>query len=420
MAYVPRNGAGDLPTNYILEQVSSAQEKLAEAREEILIERETVHMSRKVVHAQRLKVGNAEATLMNLIREFLGRTGESIPENLNTAYGLAVKERDELGVVEYDHMQAVETLGGREWEFAEKENDFYQYGLQDIFSLAGVVPDTQNHPSPPLSPPPFFLLSPQPSEEISQQYNLINTALSSIEDDMKVDKWLFDQLKNSLMEKARFLIILKQNLERSGNFDFDYAVWEDRAASLWSLDKPDAQWMPSNVNCVPPDRLQQRLNSDSLHGASVIVGNEDIKTDGSTATHKVKQSQASLEHYMEKAPQDHYTGHVSGRSSVPVASPSGLERDTENTISALAIPEAELPHIGSEKEPHEDSEPWQSLDFQSGDTKKNHSQLKAYNQTGIKKFYNPTLVTALWRRISHLHLPSRRDSAVETNIKEQR
>jgi hypothetical protein len=139
MAYFPRNVAGILPTNYILDQVSSAQEKIAEAREEILIERETVLASRKMVHAQRLKAGNAEATLMSLIREFLGKTGESIPENLNTAYGLVIKERDQLGVAEYDHIQAVEVLGGREWEFAEKENDFYQYGLQDIFSLAGVV-----------------------------------------------------------------------------------------------------------------------------------------------------------------------------------------------------------------------------------------------------------------------------------------
>jgi hypothetical protein len=265
--------------------------------------------------------------------------------------------------------------------------------------------------------PPSSLLSPQLLEDLSQQHSFIHSALSSFEDDLKVDKWLLDQLKNSLMEKARYLITLMLELEKSGNIDSNYAAWEDSAPSLWSLDKPDAQWMPSNVNRVSPDRLQQPLKTDSLHEASVKVRYEDLKADESTTTHDSKQIKASLEPYAEMQFEKPHSGHVSRRHSTPVASPSGLERDKEETISASATQEAELPHTESEIEPHEDSKPGQSLLLQSDDTKKDHHQLGAHNGTGFRKF---KLVTAFWGRISHLHLPSRRDSAVETNIKEQR
>jgi hypothetical protein len=133
-----------------IEQIAENQEVLAEARETLLVERSTLRSHSKRVNTQRVRTGNAEVEFMNALRVFYHENGLALPPALLVAYEKVQEERDKLGSIEAEYFQAEEALGGKEWEFMDQENDFYQYELQDLFSHpmfddAGTTARTQPH-----------------------------------------------------------------------------------------------------------------------------------------------------------------------------------------------------------------------------------------------------------------------------------
>ncbi|KAF2469457.1 uncharacterized protein BDR25DRAFT_49696 [Lindgomyces ingoldianus] len=116
------------------EKASKIQEKLAEEREKLLLERDNVRSAGKKVRIRRVQTGDAEAAFMSVLREFINRHGDLFTSELNAAYRKVEQERDILGSMEEDYLQAERSLGGSEWTFIDKENDFYQYEIQDLFS----------------------------------------------------------------------------------------------------------------------------------------------------------------------------------------------------------------------------------------------------------------------------------------------
>lgn len=108
------------------------QEALAEARESLLLDRSAFCSRGKRVQSERIRIGNAEVIFMNAAREFHNKHGSALFPALTAAYDRLQEERDNLGFIETDLFQAEETLGSKEWEFMEQENDFYQYDLQEL------------------------------------------------------------------------------------------------------------------------------------------------------------------------------------------------------------------------------------------------------------------------------------------------
>ncbi|KAF1958044.1 hypothetical protein CC80DRAFT_39499 [Byssothecium circinans] len=117
-----------------LKKASMIQEELGGSREELLIERERLRSSGKSLHDQRVKAGDTEAKFMSTLRRFFNDRRHELPSYLNAAYDEVEVERDKLGAMEEDYLQAERTLSGSEWTFMEKESDVYQFELQEIFT----------------------------------------------------------------------------------------------------------------------------------------------------------------------------------------------------------------------------------------------------------------------------------------------
>ncbi|KAF2469461.1 uncharacterized protein BDR25DRAFT_304533 [Lindgomyces ingoldianus] len=117
-----------------LDEAAETHRKLVTEREKLLIHRENVRSAATKVRSRRIGAGNAEADFMNLLRGFTNQFGHLFTSHLITAYQKVQEARDALGTVEEDYLCAERSLGGFEWTFIDKENDFYQYELQDLFS----------------------------------------------------------------------------------------------------------------------------------------------------------------------------------------------------------------------------------------------------------------------------------------------
>jgi len=153
-----------------LKEVARNQEVLSHVREGLLLERSKLRSSAYGVREQRIAAGDAEVQFMNILRDFYRRNGETFPQALEVAYERVVEERDALGSLEEEYLQAERASSGSEWNFIEKERVFYQYELQDIVT-DGERNDTQHDlpteltrlppllsplPSPPPPPPPLL------------------------------------------------------------------------------------------------------------------------------------------------------------------------------------------------------------------------------------------------------------------------
>jgi hypothetical protein len=150
-----------------LEEVARSQEMLREAREMLLVERSQVRATGEAVHKQRTATGDAEVQFMNHLRAFVHEHDKDLPDVLVAAYDQVIDQRDKLGAMEEEYLQAERTLGGSEWTFGQKERVFYQYDIRRIvpdddksttpygFQHNSVAP-RQPIPQPPLPPPPVL------------------------------------------------------------------------------------------------------------------------------------------------------------------------------------------------------------------------------------------------------------------------
>ncbi|KAF1848723.1 uncharacterized protein K460DRAFT_80187 [Cucurbitaria berberidis CBS 394.84] len=159
-----------------LQDLSKAQEKLAKARERVLIQRENVRASAQKIREKRVIAGDAEAVFMNSVRQYANQNNGNVLA-IVTDHTHVEMARNELGVLEADHLQAEGALTGAEWNFMVMENEFYQFDIQELISqMIDLQPPstaTANPlhmpPPPPPPPPPNFIPSFQP---FSPQYPL--------------------------------------------------------------------------------------------------------------------------------------------------------------------------------------------------------------------------------------------------------
>jgi hypothetical protein len=146
-----------------LNEASDSQARLATARQQLLIKRERVRTSSRRVQLKRVDAGDAEATYMSRLREFVNNYREKLPSTLLDAYDKVERTRDDLGEIEENYLQAERDLTGAEWTFMDQENAFYQFDLHGIMSeedsegsthSSNQLTTVYSHPPPP--PPPYF------------------------------------------------------------------------------------------------------------------------------------------------------------------------------------------------------------------------------------------------------------------------
>jgi hypothetical protein len=116
-----------------IEELSAQQLELSEQREEVLVDRQIFVQSATRVREQLFRSANAATTLMNAFRRHYNELDASLPEELTRAYNALDEEKDKLGSLEVEHLEAEDNLGALEWKFTELENDLYQYDLQQLF-----------------------------------------------------------------------------------------------------------------------------------------------------------------------------------------------------------------------------------------------------------------------------------------------
>ncbi|CAO2654010.1 Nn.00g107430.m01.CDS01 [Neocucurbitaria sp. VM-36] len=147
-----------------IHDASEAQWELAKVRKQLLIKRQRVRTSSRHVQLKRVDAGDAEATFMNRLREYVNENRDKLPTTLLDAYDKVEQTRNDLGEFEENYLQAERDLTGAEWKFIDQENDFYQFGLQKILAEepSDVPIPSQNDqivhdfPPPPPPPPPFL------------------------------------------------------------------------------------------------------------------------------------------------------------------------------------------------------------------------------------------------------------------------
>lgn len=119
-----------------LQDAATVQERLAGSREELLKERERLRASGGRVRNKRVEAGNAEATFMSALRNYLNYMNVDIPKPLLEAYGQVETLRNELGVLEEDFLEADRKFAGTEWRLLDQENDFFQFDLLELYDSA--------------------------------------------------------------------------------------------------------------------------------------------------------------------------------------------------------------------------------------------------------------------------------------------
>lgn len=117
-----------------LGDLASQQEEVAESREQLLVGRGQLARSRMRVQEQRDRTGNAEVSLMNILRQHYNDLGSAFPPEIDAAYAKVDEERTKLGSLEAEHIELDRTLGAREWTHMDLENNFYQFDVQQILA----------------------------------------------------------------------------------------------------------------------------------------------------------------------------------------------------------------------------------------------------------------------------------------------
>jgi hypothetical protein len=126
-----------------IQDVADKQEKLSKSREGLLARRERARASSKNIQAKRSAAGDAEAAFMDYIRDFMSSATTPSFQMIDL-YNKVETARNDLGALEADHQQLERNLTGADWMFKEEEDEFYQYGLSELFEDLLVDPDQDN------------------------------------------------------------------------------------------------------------------------------------------------------------------------------------------------------------------------------------------------------------------------------------
>ncbi|KAF3035087.1 protocadherin- 15 [Didymella heteroderae] len=161
-----------------IDDAAKKQRDLSNSRENLLARRERTRASSKRVQAKRSEAGDAEAAFMDYIRDFMSSTTTPSFEMINL-YNRVESARNDLGAMEADHQQLERSLSGADWMLKEEEDEFYQYGLTELFEgilepvdqlsqdVARPVPlgpfQSMLPPPPPPPPPPHPVPAPPPA-----------------------------------------------------------------------------------------------------------------------------------------------------------------------------------------------------------------------------------------------------------------
>ncbi|KAF2204021.1 hypothetical protein GQ43DRAFT_469478 [Delitschia confertaspora ATCC 74209] len=114
--------------------VAQHHKQLARSRDQLIMQREQFRMLARTLHVEREKTATAEDSFMNKLRQFHSDGTSIISASIEESYQAVQKAREELGAAENDWIQAERNLGGAEWVFLEKEENFYRSDLIDRFS----------------------------------------------------------------------------------------------------------------------------------------------------------------------------------------------------------------------------------------------------------------------------------------------
>ena len=153
-----------------LQNASETSRKLADARTRLLLQRNEFKKSADQIREKRIAAGGAEAVFMNLVREYMSNPSADLLSSLTSSYALVETIRNELGVLEVDHLELEKALNGSEWEFMRLETNFYQYDSEELledyadanYYFPANVQVLPTPPPPPPPPPPAFFSTPFP------------------------------------------------------------------------------------------------------------------------------------------------------------------------------------------------------------------------------------------------------------------
>jgi hypothetical protein len=142
------------------------QQALATSRRDLLLRREGTRSSGAVVQSKQLEARDVEAALMSSMRQFYHQYLGSLPVPLKLLYEKLEGLRDGMSIIQDDHEEAQRGLTGREWAFADQEEEVYQYQIEDLLEeFANLRKLASNKPSDALQ-----------SNSSSTAYPCLNTA----------------------------------------------------------------------------------------------------------------------------------------------------------------------------------------------------------------------------------------------------
>ncbi|KAH7112798.1 hypothetical protein B0J11DRAFT_180037 [Dendryphion nanum] len=138
-----------------VEELSRSQQELSADRADLVDEREAFTSQGKDIRHQRIRTVAAEVQLMDAFRRAFNDASFPMPQDVVAAFQHVQEERDKLGPMEQEYLEADENLGASEWSLLEKEDRLYQFDLRDLLQSTTVYSDVSDHDEP----------SPRPSRE---------------------------------------------------------------------------------------------------------------------------------------------------------------------------------------------------------------------------------------------------------------
>lgn len=115
-----------------LHELGHQQGEVTEARAQVLVKRDTVDQTFQSIRSQRDLVVDAEAQLMDALREKVHAQDSKTTRNPFLLHGAVDQERSKLVQLEDGLSSLLRELDAAEWELSDLENDLYQFNLQEL------------------------------------------------------------------------------------------------------------------------------------------------------------------------------------------------------------------------------------------------------------------------------------------------
>jgi len=118
----------------LLKDLCQKQRTLASSRRDLLLRRESTRSLGTVLQSKQVEARDVEAALMSSMRQFYHEHVGSLPVSLTSLYERLETLRNAMSINQDEHEQAQRGLSGKEWAFADQEEEVYQYQIEDILS----------------------------------------------------------------------------------------------------------------------------------------------------------------------------------------------------------------------------------------------------------------------------------------------